>query len=392
MLIATLFPANIRIRSVETLETVNVVTLPQELAGPVSAFVWSPSSRRVLVAIGDQVQVFSALDSQFHAAIRNPFAGTAKPSFIQFGAKDHEVCICSAFGLKFAVFDLATSKAAEINNPKFHHASSAARGFSFRPGTSHMAFLTRAGGKDVVSIHHPATREVQRSWHPDTVDAQALAWTTDGRWLVIRESPAQGHKVLFYTPDGNLFKAWIGRHGSTADGQDFELGAGVKFCQLSPNAKLAALCDHTRCICILDMTAVTETVRLVHPTTVTPKDTLQVCVEIFSIYLKRISDRFYRSGKSKSVSHRQGLQLMLSSEPARPSTHLANRQTAVLPRRNRAVPPPPLTHRQLYLPYSWRNLSAPFGFGMYRRRNYAPFLYFTRPCRTSVGIHAFEKR
>jgi hypothetical protein len=248
---------------------------------------WSPSSHKVLVAIADQVHVFSALDSKqlqqvpFHAAIRNPSTAgsTARPTHVQFGAGDREVCLWSAFGLKLSIFDLAASKAVEIGNPKFHHRASAPRGFSVRPSTSHVALLTRTAGKDVVSIHDPSTREVVRSWQPDTVDAQGVMWSgNDGQWLVIWESPAQGRKVLFYTPDGHLFRSWIGRHthGTPTDEAETVLGAGARICQLSPNASLAAVGDYSRCICILDATVATETVRLRHPLTVAPKDTLQV--------------------------------------------------------------------------------------------------------------------
>lgn len=278
-LIATLLPPAIIIRSVETLDIVNSVALPQDLAGPVSAFLWAPSSLRILVAVTDQIHVFSAPDSSFHAVVQNPAAATSRSTFIQFGPSDSEIIAFAAFGLKVALFTLSSSRSVEISSPKFYHASSAPRAISFRSETSHMALLTRAAGKDVVAIHHPVSREVQRSWQPDTIDAQGLAWTPDGRWLLIWESPAQGTKVLFYTPDGHLFRSWTGYHGSTADAQQVELGAGVKFCEVSPNGIMTAVCDHSRCISILDTGAVTESARLRHPVTVTPRDTLQVSCE-----------------------------------------------------------------------------------------------------------------
>ena len=81
---------------------------------------------------------------------------------------------------------------------------------SFRPSTHHLAVLTQSAGKDMVSIHSPKMREVQRAWFPDTVDVQGLLWSPDGKWLALWESAAQGHKVLIYTPDGHLFKDWRG--------------------------------------------------------------------------------------------------------------------------------------------------------------------------------------
>ena len=139
-----------------------------------------------------------------------------------------------------------------------------------------MALLTRAAGKDVVSIHAPGTRAVLRSWQPDTIDAQGLMWTIDGKWLLLWDSSAHGHKLLFYTPDGNLFRSWIGPRGAAVEDQEAELGAGIKLFQLSYDPNRAAVGDHSKRVFIIDPIAVTETMRLQHPLSVTPSETLQV--------------------------------------------------------------------------------------------------------------------
>lgn len=191
-----------------------------------------------------------------------------------FGAIDSEVIVCSPFGLKFVVFDLSTSRGVEINNPKFHLTSNVAQGFDFRPKTAHLALLTRASGKDVVSIHHPKTRKIQRSWYPDTIDAQGLSWTPDGQWLLLWESSAHGHKLLLYTPDGELFRS-IGP-STLSGGPDADLEPGIKLCRPSPDATLCAVGDHSRSVGILGTKNWRECLRLLHPTTIIPRDTLQV--------------------------------------------------------------------------------------------------------------------
>ncbi|KAI8251496.1 WD repeat-containing protein WRAP73 [Colletotrichum sp. SAR11_239] len=229
-LIATLTTGSISFRSIETLETTHSVRLPSKL-GPANAFLWSPSSRRVLVSFAESIHVYSALESGYRAVVRNPASPNFKPTFVQFGASDSEILMCSSFGLKFSVFDLTTSRAVEIGSPKFHQPTSALRGFALRPGSGHLALLTRVAGKDIVSIHHPTTRGVQRSWHPETVDAQGLTWTPDGRRLIMWESAAQGHKVLFYTADGHLLNTWSGPSAFEPEEKHFDLGAGVKIWQ-----------------------------------------------------------------------------------------------------------------------------------------------------------------
>ncbi|TDZ37155.1 WD repeat-containing protein WRAP73 [Colletotrichum spinosum] len=272
-LIATLFTDSISIRSIETLETIHRIKLPAKL-GPANALLWSPSSRRVLASYADQIHVYSALEPGYHAVVRNPASPNFRPTFVQFGTSDDEIIMFSSFGLKFSIFHLTTSKTIEINSPKFHQPASAPRGFAIRP-SGHLALLTRLAGKDIVSIHHHATREVQRSWHPDTIDAQGLAWTPNGHWLVIWESAAQGHKILFYTPDGHLFRTWAGPSAFETDDKHVELGAGVKVCQISPDGARIAVCDHTRNVSVLDINATSTSMRLEHPTAIIPKDTLQ---------------------------------------------------------------------------------------------------------------------
>ncbi|KAF4811194.1 WD repeat-containing protein WRAP73 [Colletotrichum tropicale] len=277
-LIATLTTGSISFRSIETLETTHSVRLPSKL-GPANAFLWSPSSRRVLVSFAESIHVYSALESGYRAVVRNPASPNFKPTFVQFGASDSEILMCSSFGLKFSVFDLTTSRAVEIGSPKFHQPTSAPRGFALRPGSGHLALLTRVAGKDIVSIHHPTTRGVQRSWHPETVDAQALTWTPDGRRLIMWESAAQGHKALFYTADGHLLNTWSGPSAFEPEEKHFDLGAGVKVCQVSPDGARIAVCDHTRNVCILDTKPATASMRLEHPAAIVPKDTVQIWQE-----------------------------------------------------------------------------------------------------------------
>lgn len=266
----------VNIREVKTLDVVKIIRLPADLTGPVYAFQWSPSSRLILVAIGDQIRVVSADDGSFEATIRNAVPPTAKPSSIGFAASDTEVWVCSSMGLKLTIFNLTTAKAVEISNPKFSTPATASNGFSLRPVTKHLAVMTRTAGKDMISIHDAAARQIQRSWYPDTVDAQGLRWSPDGRWLIVWESDGHGHKVVFYTADGNTFKTWTGPATPPPEYRDFPLGPGVKLQQFSADARYLAIGDHSRGVCILDMTSVNETMRLLHPTTIAPRETIQV--------------------------------------------------------------------------------------------------------------------
>lgn len=276
---AVLTASTITIRSTETLQTVHAVKLSPELTGLISSLIWAPSSSKILVSAGDYIQVFAAFDSSFHASIQNPAAPLGgKLPLIRFGARDTEVLACAQFGMKFSVFDLDTSKVVEISNPKFHHPTWAARGFSLRPDTGHLIMLSRVGGKDMASIHHPSTRQLMRSWYPDTLDAQGIQWTPDGQWIILWESAAQGSRLVVYTSDGQHFRtldASTLAPDSTADPES-NMQTGIKTCQLSSNAELCAVGDHSRRVNVLRVGIWRSMVALMHPTSITPQETLQV--------------------------------------------------------------------------------------------------------------------
>jgi WD40 repeat protein len=272
-------PASIGIRAVESLDLIRTIKLPANLAASVTTFIWSASSERILLATADEIHVVSATGAAFHATIRNPLSAAAKSTFVDFGATDGEAFVISAHGIKLSLFNLTSSRVLEIANPKFYTTSSAARGFSFRPYSRHLALLSRTLGKDTISVHAPDTREVLRSWSPDIVDAQGLAWTPDGRWLVVWESAAQGHRVVFFTPDGHRYRDWRGSQYQQQHESGImhgALGPGVRLVALSPDSKYVAIGDYGRCVYVLHTSNMTTQLQLLHPSTAEPKDTLQV--------------------------------------------------------------------------------------------------------------------
>ncbi|KAM7194976.1 hypothetical protein V8F20_007702 [Naviculisporaceae sp. PSN 640] len=288
--VATLFANVVNIRAIRSLEVVHVVKLAQDFAGPIVGFRWSPSSKLLLVAGVDQIQVCSALGglesgspTPFDAIVRNPVTPGTRPAYVDFGASDTEVCLVSSFGLKFSIYNLTTSDAVEIANPKFSSPSTASRGFSFRPGSRHLALLTRSAGKDVISIHDYPARRLQISWAPDTVDAQGVVWSPDGRWLVVWESPALGHKVIFFTADGHMFKVWNGPANPALEDKDYALGAGVKAVRFSGDGRLLAIGDCSKSISTFNMMSAMEGPRLKHPNNLAPKETLQVWQEKIAV-------------------------------------------------------------------------------------------------------------
>ncbi|EKD20302.1 WD40 domain-containing protein [Drepanopeziza brunnea f. sp. 'multigermtubi' MB_m1] len=277
--IATILPSKLSIRCTRSLDITRVVSLPAELAASVSWFLWSASSARILLASPDNIRVYSSLDSQFSATLTNPTSGTTKATHVAFGADDNEICVFSDFGIKLLIFNLVTSKSVEINSPKFYNPGSAPKGMSYRPGTGNLALLTRCGGKDVISIHSRGALDVTRSWWPETVDAQGIQWSADGRWLVVWESASQGHRLLVYTADGHLFKAWNGPMPMSEEDVDLTLGAGIKLFHWGCNGQHMAVGDYTDRVTILSAPSFSESMIITHTADVKPTGSLQIWQE-----------------------------------------------------------------------------------------------------------------
>lgn len=276
-LVASLNASTVTVISTQSLRTKNVIQLPSSLSKPFSSFSWSPSSTYLLVAGPEHIYVFSALDASFHATIDSPGLGPGKAPLIKFGARDSEIIACSAVGLKLSLYDLSSSTAVDVANPKFHHPGTTSKTFAIRPRTGHLAILTRTAGKDIISIHDPVTRQVQRSWNADSVDAQGVRWTPDGQWLLLWESAAHGHKFWVFTPDGELFQDLDAN--TLSQPENLDLAPGIKLCQPSPQSDLCAIGDYSTTVNIISTEKWRREMVLTHPSTIEPTDTLQVWQE-----------------------------------------------------------------------------------------------------------------
>ncbi|KAG6167998.1 hypothetical protein E4U11_006274 [Claviceps purpurea] len=277
--------SSISIRSTKTLQIVHIIKLAPELTGLIGTVIWSPSSKNILISAGDHFQVSPARDSSFRAVISNPSAPLGSIPLIQFGATDWEVLTWAPFGLKLSVFDLASSRAVEINNPKFFQSASATRGFSIHPATGHLVVLTRVDGNDMVSVHHPSSRKIMRAWRPQTLDAQGIQWTPDGRWIILWESPTQGRKLVICTSNGQHYRTIDASRLTLKNNDEIEskLQLGIKTCQLSSDSRLCAIGDHSRGVLVLQTSTWRSLMRLFHPAVITPSETLQVWQEQMGI-------------------------------------------------------------------------------------------------------------
>jgi len=277
--IATLYTTHLDIRKTTTLDLVRSIDLPVRR----SKFVclrWSrPSSdfdpseyppnnathpalisTRILLATTDSVLVFSLTNPAFRATISNGSGGLGPISHADFGCDDAEVMIWTSMGASVCVWSLDTGRmVAELKDPKFFGSAGAiVKGCGWsRDGQAEsagsgsdrgvFALLTRPGAQDIITLYAGKEFTVIKSWTCDTLDAQGIKWSSDGRWLALWDAASMGYKVQVYTADGHCFRTYNGDYFN-----DELKGLGVKRVEWEPNGMWLALASWEQGITLLD--------------------------------------------------------------------------------------------------------------------------------------------
>ena len=202
---------------------------------------------RLLIADENTVRVFDAQDPQWKAVIKGAAGSSAHIANVTFGRDEDEVVVFSSFGLRMTIWSLVTSRGIELRDAK-----TVAKNHDYRPGSAHLALLTRPAAHDQLTLLDTSTYTVHNNMEIATSDAQALRWSPDGRWLAVQDAVSAGHKILIYTADGNLLKTLL--RGQTAE----VIGHGAKTMVWSPSAQLLAVGDADDLVVLYNSTTVSK--------------------------------------------------------------------------------------------------------------------------------------
>ena len=257
-LIATLQQSSLAISSY-TSEHVRTIPLPPEFIARCRFIRWSrwdslteeaiqkrgnnekqSQCNRILLADDDTVRVYDINDLSWSALIERAACNLGRIADVTFGYHPNECLVFSDFGVKLTIWSLTTSRGVEIKDPKYTIPC-----YSFRARTGHMAILARPAAQDTLMLLSPSKHELIMSVELPTVDAQEVSWSLDGCWLAIRDAANNGHKVLIYTADGQLFKTYSG----VVD--DVSIGLGLKRMAWNPSNRGLLLGDYSDNVTIL---------------------------------------------------------------------------------------------------------------------------------------------
>lgn len=132
----------------------------------------------------DSIRVWDLLDKRWTATISNGSGGMGKIVNTDFGRTKEEVLVFSDFGSKVTIWSLKTARMVEIRDPKLGKS-----GFGYRSKGGVFALLSRPGAQDTLTLHAPTSYQVLKTTTLQSVDAQGLKWSPDGRWIAVWDTP-----------------------------------------------------------------------------------------------------------------------------------------------------------------------------------------------------------
>jgi len=200
---------------------------------------------RILLANDDNIRVYDVNDANWSGMIEHAASNCGRYADVGFGHNSNELLLFSDFGVKLTIWSLVTRHGVEIRDPKYM-----VRCYNHRPRSGHMAVLTRPYTHDILMLLNPGDHGLIKSIDLPTVDAEEVLWSPDGRWLAIRDTPSNGHKVLIYTADGHLFKIY------SHDENTNDIGLGIKVVEWNPLHSIFALGDYNDKVTILSKNTV----------------------------------------------------------------------------------------------------------------------------------------
>jgi len=253
-------PTHVDIRSSSTLGLIHSIQIPARFRG--ANVRWSPASagqskpRRIVLYNDSGARVENIGGRSGHAVIDRGSGGLGKIINVEFGRTDDELLVFQEFGSKVTLWNLRTARSVDIKDPKY----ASSKGFAFRPGSQHFTLLSRPGPQDVLTMHALNSYAVIWSVALPTTDAQGFAWSHDGRFVAIWDTPSIGYRVHIYTAAGDLYRIYSG------DQTDGEVELGVRSVSWSPSGEYLAIGGYDRRVRLLSTRTFSPLMYLDHTT------------------------------------------------------------------------------------------------------------------------------
>lgn len=225
---------------------------------------WSSESSLIVLLSPQNIEVLDLRDPSHRMRLDNGSGGLGRFVSVDFVGEDH-ILVIWEFG-KTTLWNLRTGKGLDASDVKGRAGGLKWQIRPTRDGEAHdvIALLSRVAGEDVLALQFPSSALSMASRKLHTVDAQALDWSRDGKWLAIVDTPHASPAVHIHTADGSFFRAYDCKSTSPTG----DIDTGVKEAVWSPNSRILAVAKHDGTLPLLSTTTFSPLAVVEHSTTI----------------------------------------------------------------------------------------------------------------------------
>ncbi|KAF4550607.1 Hypothetical protein D9617_16g013950 [Elsinoe fawcettii] len=170
---------------------------------------WSPQSTYLMLVSTQGVHAYSLQDSSINIHVSNGSGSLGKihGAEVLSDSGREQLMVVWEFG-RVNLWDLATGRALEVGDLKMGGKGNPWALRRQQGRSEVLVLLMRRDAQDVLSFYLPPSLTPFRSVTLTTIDAQAVSWSTCGRWLSVLDCPLNSQPVHIFTPDGFLFRQY----------------------------------------------------------------------------------------------------------------------------------------------------------------------------------------
>jgi WD40 repeat protein len=224
---------------------------------------WSPDSSLAMIISKNAVEIVDPHELVQVATVKNGSGGLGSIASADF-LDNHHILLTWEFG-KTRLWHLSSGKSVDLPDIK---TTCNAPNWQCRPGPRSpplFALLARPAAEDHLVLQFTSLRHAPSLFRLPTVDAQAISWSPDGRWLALLDVPTATPNLYIYTPDGHLFRSFPSPKDSAS-------GLSIKDIAWSPEGRLLALSYYDGRVELLNSRTFSSLAAIEHNTTIDQTD------------------------------------------------------------------------------------------------------------------------
>ncbi|KAK3116767.1 hypothetical protein LTR53_002533 [Teratosphaeriaceae sp. CCFEE 6253] len=259
-LLACITDGRLRLHPTQAPQRLHADFAVKTAARDVTTLAWSSDSSYIAVVSDSHVEVRDVEDPGTFVRIDNGSGGLGRFISASF-VGDGDLLTLWEFG-RAKIWNPSTGKGTDLGDFK-----TTCDGLAWQERPTGeirtIASLARPAAEDTLTMHFSESSTSMPPVRLPTVDAQALSWSPDGRWLAVLDTPTARPSVHFYTPDAHLFRSY-----PATSPLDSTSGLGVKAVTWSADSRTVALSRYNGTVVLLNATTFAPLAMIEHNITI----------------------------------------------------------------------------------------------------------------------------